>query len=102
MRIGVVVLAVLLLGLQYSLWLGERNLRDIWERRAALRDLKETVERFEARNRQLRAEVEDLRREGAAIAERAREDLGMIREGEIFIRIVRPRNGASTEEDGGG
>ncbi|KPV41704.1 hypothetical protein AN478_01095 [Thiohalorhabdus denitrificans] len=104
MRILLVVLAALLVVLQYSLWLGDRNLRAVWERQGEVEELKEEVGRLEARNRQLRAEVEDLRREGAAIAERAREDLGMIRQDEVFIRMVRPRGpgDAGGEEGSGG
>ncbi|MFP4559808.1 MAG: cell division protein FtsB [Thiohalorhabdus sp.] len=100
MRILLAVLAALLVVLQYSLWLGDRNLRAVWERRGEVEELKKEISRLEARNRQLRAEVEDLRREGAAIVERAREDLGMIREDEVFIRMVRPE-GQAPEPAGG-
>ena len=90
MRIWIAILAALLLWLQYSLWFGEQNLRAVWARRSQARQLEHTVDRFKNRNRKLRAEVDDLRKEGGAIAERAREDLGMVRRGEIFIRIVQP------------
>lgn len=94
MRIAFGALLLVLGILQYNLWLGERGIPDVWQRAERLRALEAKVERLEARNRRLRAEVEDLRREGQAIVERAREDLGMIREGEIFIRMVQPPGGA--------
>jgi len=90
MRLALAALLLVLGALQYQLWLGERGLFDLWQRQDRLREGEATADRFERRNRRLRAEVVDLRQEGEAIVERAREDLGMIREDEIFIRMVRP------------
>ncbi|MFB6259239.1 MAG: cell division protein FtsB [Thiohalorhabdaceae bacterium] len=90
MRVILAVLVLLLGAVQFQLWLGERGLTGVWERQERVRELEATVERLERRNRRLRAEVEDLRQGGEAIVERAREDLGMIRDDEIFIRMVRP------------
>ncbi|MFB6358051.1 MAG: cell division protein FtsB [Thiohalorhabdaceae bacterium] len=95
MRVILAVLVLLLGAVQFQLWLGERGLTGVWERQERVRELEATVERLERRNRRLRAEVEDLRQGGEAIVERAREDLGMIRDDEIFIRMVRP---ADSEE----
>lgn len=47
-------------------------------------------ERLEARNHALEAEVEDLKKGLGAVEELAREDLGMIKEGETFFQIVEP------------
>lgn len=98
MRIALTVLLLLAAALQYQLWFGGRGLTDVWQREARLAEIEARSERLAERNRRLRAEVKDLRREGEAIVERAREDLGMIREDEIFIRMVRPAGG---EEKGG-
>lgn len=94
MRIALAVMVLLLGALQFQLWLGERGLSGVWQRQDRLQELEATRDRLQRRNRRLRAEVEDLRQEGEAIVERAREDLGMIREGEIFIRMVRPQGEA--------
>ncbi len=88
-RLIIGFLVLILLRLHYPLWLGERGLPGVWQRQARLQKLQETAQRFVDRNNRLKAEVEDLRRGGKAITERAREDLGMIRKDEIFIRIVR-------------
>ncbi|HKJ72155.1 MAG TPA: septum formation initiator family protein [Gammaproteobacteria bacterium] len=94
---------VLVVGaLQYQLWLGARGLTDMWQRQHRLAELKATAERLEQRNRRLRAEVTDLRREGEAIVERAREDLGMIRDDELFIRMVRPHGEDRSAPSGSG
>ncbi len=90
MRIGVAILVGLLIWLQYSLWLGEHNWRVFWEHKSRLTHLEQKVNRLKRQNAELRAEVENLRTVGQAIERRAREDLGMIREGEIFIRVIEP------------
>jgi cell division protein FtsB len=56
-------------------------------------------ERLEARNRALQAEVEDLKKGLAAIEELAREDLGMIKEGETFFRILEPATPPVSENE---
>lgn len=87
------LLAILLLvfvGLQCRLWIGEGSI-------AALSALNAKIDRQRAANQQLRerngllaAEVEALRRGTDAIEERAREDLGMIKEGETFFMVIEP------------
>ena len=81
-------LALVLLLLQWPLWLGEGSWRDV-------RELHEQVERQQAantelrqRNKALEAEVRDLRSGTEAVEERARRDLGMIREDEVFFFVV--------------
>jgi len=81
-------LAAVLLLLQWPLWLGEGSWRDV-------RELREQVEQQEAanaelrqRNKALEAEVRDLRGGTEAVEERARRDLGMIREDEVFFFVV--------------
>ncbi|MBA1444532.1 MAG: cell division protein FtsB [Chromatiales bacterium] len=88
MRILVAILFLLLVFLQYRLWVGEGSLaevnnleNEITRQEAALVDLKK-------RNRALQAEVEDLRSGSAALEERARSELGMIKEGEIFYQVI--------------
>ncbi|QYZ67101.1 MAG: cell division protein FtsB [Gammaproteobacteria bacterium (ex Lamellibrachia satsuma)] len=88
MRILVAILLLLLAFLQYRLWVGEGSLaevnnleNEITRQEAALVDLKK-------RNRALQAEVEDLRSGSAALEERARSELGMIKEGEIFYQVI--------------
>lgn len=84
------VLLVLLLSLQAKLWLGERGWRDA-------QSLQQTVDKQRAenislqqRNDALSAEVEDLKSGEAAVEERARSELGMIKPGETFYRVVEP------------
>jgi len=88
----VLFLLAVLVALQSKLWLGERGLPDA-------RDLRQTVEqqrrenaRLQQRNDALSAEVEDLKSGEAAVEERARSELGMVKPGETFYRVVEPHS----------
>ena len=82
------LLAVLLVGLQLRLWSDEGGLPEVGRLEAAVAEQRADNEELAERNRALRAEVEDLKRGLDAIEERARSELGMIREGETFFLLV--------------
>jgi cell division protein FtsB len=88
MRLLLAVLLLLLLALQYKLWLGEGGFADVRRLQQRVAEQQQENARLEQRNRQLEAEVEDLRQGYDAIEERARSELGMIREGEEFYQVV--------------
>lgn len=88
MRILVVILVVLLAFLQYRLWFGEGGLHDLSQLEQSIETQAEENARFEQRNAQLQAEVEGLREPGEAIEEIAREELGLVAEGEVFYQII--------------
>ena len=88
MRWILLVLLVLLISAQVRLW-GE--LRDVRELRAQLQEQIDDNARLQARNDALAAEVDDLRGGLEALEERARSELGLIREDEEFFLIVDPR-----------
>ncbi|MDZ7754379.1 MAG: cell division protein FtsB [Gammaproteobacteria bacterium] len=85
------LLSVLVVGtvaLQGRLWLGDGGIRDVWRLEAAIAMQEAENAQLRRRNAELAAEVEDLKEGNAAIEERARYDLGMIRKGEEFYLIV--------------
>jgi len=86
----VALLILLILGLQYRLWLGETNLRDIWDLNAKIELQQSINQELSQRNSELEAEVQDLKKGNAALEERARSELGMIKEGESFFQLVEP------------
>jgi len=86
----IVALLILLGGLQYRLWFGEPNLRQNWQLQQDIAEQQSANARLSERNKQLEAEVVDLKRGEAALEERARNDLGMIRNGETFYQLVDP------------
>ena len=84
----VILLLLLLVYLQYKLWFGEGSLQDVWELHQEVEfQRQENIERRE-RNAALEAEVKDLQQGLDAIEEHAREDLGMVKEGETFYQVV--------------
>lgn len=88
MRHIVIVLAILLLLLQYKLWLGDGSIPRVWELKQALEMQRDENSGLRERNLALEADVKDLREGLEAIEERARMELGMVREGETFFQIV--------------
>ncbi|MCF8149260.1 MAG: cell division protein FtsB [Burkholderiaceae bacterium] len=80
-------LVVLIALLQYPLWLGKGGWLRVWDSDRQLQTQRETNQKLEQRNAALDAEVRDLKAGYEAIEERARYDLGMIKEGEIFVQV---------------
>lgn len=89
MRIIIAVLAVLLILLQAQVWRQYGRVAELEQRVEAQRE--ENGE-LAARNEALAAEVDDLRSGLAAVEERARAELGLIREGEEFFLVVEPED----------
>ncbi len=88
MRILVTVLAVLLLLLQYKLWVGDGSLAEVWQLKQAIKLQQDENQSLQERNLALEAEVRDLKTGLAAIEERARNELGMIGESETFYQVI--------------
>ncbi|MBI6549379.1 cell division protein FtsB [Xenorhabdus lircayensis] len=82
------LLLVLLGWLQYSLWLGKNGIHDYVRVKAEVDKQGIDNLKLKARNDQLFAEIKDLKGGQEAIEERARDELGMIRPGESFYRMV--------------
>jgi len=85
------LLVVLLILLQYPLWLGKGGLLRVWELERQVAAQREINQGLEARNAALDAEVRDLKSGFEAIEERARYELGLIKEGEIFVQTPQKR-----------
>lgn len=77
--------AILLL--QYPLWLGKGGWLKVWEYDRQLQQQKEVTHKLEIRNAGLDAESRDLKQGYDAIEERARFELGMIKQDETFVQI---------------
>jgi cell division protein FtsB len=94
MKILGIVLAVLIVLIQYPLWLGKGGWVRAWDIDRQLAAQKAHNDRLQARNGALEAEVRDLKQGSEAIEERARFELGMVRQDEVFVQIVEPRSDA--------
>jgi cell division protein FtsB len=81
-------LAVLVIALQYPLWLGKGGWTRVWDLERSLALQRGTNAKLKARNDALDAEVRDLKQGTEAIEEHARLELGMIRRDEVFYQVV--------------
>jgi cell division protein FtsB len=91
MKILAVTLAAFVLLLQYPLWLGKGGWLRVWSLDRQVQEQKEANARLRQRNGALDAEVRDLKQGFDAIEERARYELGLIKQDEIFFQVVPPR-----------
>ena len=98
-RVLLVALVGLLVVLQVRLWNGEGGRRSVAVLERALQAQVRENTGLRQRNAALAAEVEDLKSGEAAVEERARSELGMIRPGETFYRVVEtdPHNDADID-----
>ena len=98
MKILIAVLIVLLIGLQYKLWLGDGSLSEVVQLSKELDLQKEKLRLLEDRNKILEAQVLDLQNGLDAIEEKARNDLGMIKQGETFIQLIPNQDKSSDDQ----
>jgi cell division protein FtsB len=85
-------LLALLAALQAKLWFGAGGLPDARSLEQTVREQRAENARLQQRNDALAAEVEDLKSGEAAVEERARAELGMVKPGETFYRVVEPNS----------
>jgi cell division protein FtsB len=88
MRIFALVLAAALVLLQYRLWLSDQGMREVARLQTAVDAQTAANLEQSKRNRQLAAEVADLKGGMTALEERARSELGMVGSSETFYQIV--------------
>jgi cell division protein FtsB len=83
-------LALAILLLQYRVWFSEDGVRELDRLKRAVTAQRSENDQLAERNRQLAAEVRDLKTGMDALEERARSDLGMIASHETFYQVVPP------------
>ncbi len=83
-------LVILLLLLQYKLWFGGSGFQKVVQYQNRIEVLREELRQLRGKNAALQTEVDDLKNGLGAIEERARRDLGMIKENETFFQIIEP------------
>jgi cell division protein FtsB len=88
MKILISVLILVFIGLQYKLWFGDGSLSEVVQLTRELEIQKTKLQELEERNRILEAQVLDLQNGLDAFEEKARNDLGMIKQGETFIQLI--------------
>lgn len=88
MKSVVIILVLLFVYLQYRLWIGDGGLLETIQLGNEVEAQRAENIRLRERNDALDAEVRDLQEGLDAIEEHAREDLGMVKDGETFYQIV--------------
>jgi cell division protein FtsB len=97
-RVLTLTLAILIVLIQYPLWLGKGSWLRVWEVDQQIHSQREANRQLQARNNALEAEVRDLKVGLEAIEERARSELGMIRQDEVFFQVLEPAPAARAAE----
>ena len=88
MRILTLILVLLIAIIQYPLWVGKGSWLSVWKIDSELAKQQQANSQLELRNASLSAEVRDLKTGYDAIEERARNELGMIKQDEVFFQIL--------------
>lgn len=87
MKVLAVVLAVFLLAIQAQIWIGRGSLPRVAQLRVELAAVQAENDKARSRNAQLQAELRDLREGQEMVEEKARLELGMIKQDEIFVPL---------------
>lgn len=95
-RVLILLAAVVFVILQVKLWLGDDGVLDRRDLARQIEAQKQENARLSERNRVLEAEVRDLKTGMEAVEEHARLDLGMVKNGETFLRVTRSEPGNAT------
>jgi cell division protein FtsB len=91
MKILAAVLAALVVLVQVPLWLGKGGWLRVWDLDRQVQAQKDQNAMVQTRNGALDAEVRDLKQGFEAVEERARYELGMVKQDEVFFRVLEPR-----------
>lgn len=90
MKTLTLIFVILIALLQYPLWLGKGSWLRVWDLNQKITEQKYKNAELKQRNDALDAEVHDLKQGNAAIEERARSELGMIKQDEVFYQVLEP------------
>jgi len=85
-----VALVALIVMIQYPLWLGKGGWMRVWDVDQQIKSQQDKNFRLQTRNVVLEAEVRDLKQGVEAVEERARSELGMIKQDEVFFQVLEP------------
>ena len=99
MRALALVLGALIVLIQYPLWFGKGGWMRVWDIDRQVSTQRDNNSKFLTRNRALDAEVRDLKQGTDAVEERARYELGMVKQDEMFFQILQPTAAAPEKSE---
>jgi cell division protein FtsB len=88
MKVLSVALVALIVLIQYPLWFGKGSWMRVWDVDRQIKTQRDTNAKLQTRNVVLEAEVRDLKQGFEAVEERARSELGMIKQDEVFFQVL--------------
>ncbi len=91
MRWVVLTLLALIVALQYKLWFEDGGVQQILKMHQEVAEQKKQNAELMKQNDQLRAEVKDLKQGVDAVEEKARNELGMVKQNEEYIQVVQEK-----------
>ncbi len=99
MKFIALLLVFLLVMMQVNVWLTKDGYSRLAEIKELIQDQQKENNEMVSRNSQLKEEIKDLKDGYSAIEEKAREDIGMIKEGEEFYLLTEPRPDLEAKTD---
>ena len=90
MKILTIALVLILGALQYELWFSQNGVRQYFALKHDVAEQQKYNDQLALRNQVLATEINDLKNGKEAIEEHARNDLGMVKNGETFYQVVQP------------
>ena len=100
MKIIALILLVLLIWLQYKIWLQDGGIPEVLQLQKEVDIEQSEVKKLQERNQSLDAEVKDLKKGLDAIEERARSEMGMIKKGEVYYQVIESKKSKSSADEG--
>ena len=98
MKIIIIFLLTLLIWLQYKVWLQDGGIPEVLQLEQEIEVVRSEVKTLKERNSSLNAEVKDLKKGLDAIEERARSEMGMLKEGELYYQVIQPKKDLENAE----
>lgn len=92
MRIVTIVLMIFFVLLQYRIWFGKHSVSDFLTLKENVTHQQAINDKLKQRNKLIFADIDDLKNGLQAVEERARNELGLIKDGETFFRVVPKEN----------
>ncbi|HQU98317.1 MAG TPA: cell division protein FtsB [Nitrosomonas sp.] len=89
MKLLALILFAIIALLQYPLWFSKSSWKRVWQVEEEVAEARQNNLKLQQRNNMLEAELSDLKQGLEAVEERARSDLGMVKQNEVLFQIVR-------------
>lgn len=89
MKLLALILFAIIALLQYPLWFSKSSWKRVWQVEEEVTEARQNNLKLQQRNNMLEAELSDLKQGLEAVEERARSDLGMVKQNEVLFQIVR-------------